>query len=276
MPFWPVGKDQPTGAGTSDTNDFFDSQVTNENPRARTHSDGTGVEYFEAQTVRQAAGLGCGDPVTVGGVTKGRSCWLVIVPRGTTEVDGSTVASDAGHLLDSSPLSQSNWDNRIFFPLDFLPVGQACPIGGSERRVIGHELVADALSSWQPALCAGGGALYSYTQLTDDVSCNQVLDGSSPGLGLVTNPIPPDQAPPDQPLVYAPVGLSGLTIAFNIEHQPPADAPAAAQRPAVYVDEAHAAAGGQTAHPVLPGCGGRLAGLLQERHARRRPLGQPR
>jgi hypothetical protein len=36
----------------------------------------------------------------------------------------------------------------------------------------------------------------------------------------MTNPIPPDQAPPDQPLVYAPVGLSGLAIAFNIEHQP--------------------------------------------------------
>jgi hypothetical protein len=219
VPFWAVGTPPPVGAGTADTNPYFDSQVTNEDPLARTHSDGTGVEYFEVQTVRQAAGLGCGDPVTAGG--KGRSCWLVIVPRGTAEVDGSIRAGDAGHLLDSSPLSQSNWDHRIVFPLDFLPVGQACPIGAPERRVIGHELVTDAVGSWQPALCAGGGALYSYTQLTDDVTRNQVIAGSSPGLALVTNPIPPEAAPPDHPLVYAPVGLSGLVIAFNIEHQPP-------------------------------------------------------
>jgi hypothetical protein len=70
-------------------------------------------------------------------------------------------------------------------------------------------------------LCTGGGALYSYTQLGDDVIRNQILAGSSPGLALVTNPIPPDAVPAGEPQVYAPVGLSGLAIAFNIEHQPP-------------------------------------------------------
>jgi hypothetical protein len=224
VPFWAVGRDKPTGPATSDRNDFFDSQITNEIPLARTHGDGTGQEFFEIQTLRQAAGLGCGDPVIAGGVSKGRSCWLVIVPRGTTEVDG-TIRDGVRQQLDSSPLSQSNWDNRIVFPLEFLPVVQACPVGAPERRVIGHELALDAVSSWQPVLCVGGGALYSYTQLGDDITRNQVLAGSSPGLGLVTNPIPPDQAPPNPPLVYAPIGLSGLAIAFNIEHQPPADAP---------------------------------------------------
>jgi hypothetical protein len=223
VPFWAAGKDPPP-VTSSDDNDFFDSQVTNEIPLARTHGDGTGLEYFEVETVRQAAGLGCGDPVPVGGVTKARSCWLVVVPRGSTEVDGSPrQATGAG--LQSSPLSQTNWDKRIFFPLDFLPVGQACPIGSPERRVIGNEVASDAVSSWQAVLCQNGGALYSYTQLSDDVSRSQVLDGSSPGLALITNPIPPDQAPPGRPLVYAPVGLSGLAIAFNIEHQPPVDAP---------------------------------------------------
>jgi hypothetical protein len=221
VPFWAVGKDQPVPATNSDTNDFFDSQITNEVSLARTHTDGTGVEYFEIQTVRQAAGLGCGDPAIAGGVTKGRSCWLVIVPRGSTEVDGSTRTDDANGRLQSSPLSASNWEHRIYFPLEFLPVGQACPIGSPERRIIGHELVVDAVTSWQPILCTGGGALYSYSQLPDDVARNLVLGGSSPGLALVTNPIPPDQAPPDHPLVYAPVGLSGLAIAFNVEHQPP-------------------------------------------------------
>ncbi|MGH3671719.1 MAG: hypothetical protein ACRDSH_13960, partial [Pseudonocardiaceae bacterium] len=220
VPFWAAGRDQPADVGSSDINEFFDSQVTNEIPLARTHGDGTGQEYFEIETVREAAGLGCGDPVTSGGSTAPRKCWLVVVPRGTTEVDGSTKTGNGTDRLDSSPLSMTNWDKRIVFPLEFQPVDQACPIGAPERRVIGHELAADAVSRWQPALCAGGGALFSYTQLTDDVARSQVLDGSSPGLALMTNPIAPDQVPADKPLVYAPVGLSGLAIAFNIEQQP--------------------------------------------------------
>jgi hypothetical protein len=222
VPFWPAGGDKPTAAVTSGRSDFFDSQITNEIPLARTHGDGTGQEFFEIQTVRQAAGLGCGELVATGGVSTARKCWLVVVPRGSTEVDGSPrsgTPSAVGGFLDSSPLSQSNWDNRIAIPLEFLPVGQACPIGAPERRMVGHELAVEAVSRWQPALCAGGGALYSYGQLTDDLARSQVSDGSSPGLAFITNPVAPAQAPPS-PLVYAPVGLSGLTIAFNIEHQP--------------------------------------------------------
>ncbi|HKR48691.1 MAG TPA: hypothetical protein VJT72_03755, partial [Pseudonocardiaceae bacterium] len=227
VPFWAVGRDQPVGSTNTNSSDFFDSQVTNEAPLVRSRGDGTGQEFFEVQTVREAAGLGCGALVSTGGTSTGRPCWLVIVPRGTTEVDGSTRSGEGRDRLDSSPLSQTNWDNRIVVPLDFRPVGQACPVGSPERRVIGHELAVEAVGRWQPALCAGGGALYSYAQLPDDVARNQVLDGSTPGLALTTNPIPPDQAPSDRPLVYAPVGLSGLAIAFNIEHQPDSLAPPA-------------------------------------------------
>jgi hypothetical protein len=222
VPFWPADRPQPTGSGTGNINDFFDSQVTNEIPLARTHGDGTGKEFFEVQTVTQAAGLGCGEPITTDGVTKGRSCWLVVVPRGNTEVDGTIRdGTNNSQQLQSSPLSESNWQNRIAIPLEFQPVGQRCPIGAPERPLIGHELAVDAVSSWQPALCAGGGSLFSYTQLPDDVARSQVPDGR---LALVTNPIPPDQVSADHPLIYAPVGLSGLAIAFNVEHQPPHDA----------------------------------------------------
>src|SRR5262249_28093699 len=208
VPFWAVGKDKPSGPATSNSNDFFDSQVTNEIPFARTHGDGSGEEFFEVETVRQAAGVGCGEPVSAGGATIGRGCWLVIVPRNNKEVNGSVLTGRNGFdsYLQSSPLSQSNWDNRIVVPLEFQPVGQACPIGAPERPVIGHELAVDAVRSWQPALCAGGGALYSYTQLSDDITRNQVLEGGSPGLALITTPIPPGQTPLGQPLVYAPIG----------------------------------------------------------------------
>ena len=148
VPFWAVGRPKPTGPATSDRSDFFDSQVTNEIPLARTHADGAGQELVEVETVRQAAGLGCGDPVTSGEVTAGRSCWLVIVARGNHEVDGSTrTAQSTSDYLASSPLSQSNWDNRIVVPLEFQPVGQACPIGAPERQVIGHELAVDAVAA---------------------------------------------------------------------------------------------------------------------------------
>ncbi|MGH3698331.1 MAG: hypothetical protein ACRDQY_02440 [Pseudonocardiaceae bacterium] len=232
VPFWPVGGPKPTGVATSNSNDFFDSQVTNELPLARTRFDGTGQEFFEVETTRQAAGLGCGEPVTTGATVTGRKCWLVVVPRGSTEVDGSprngTDNPSIGQLA-TSPLSQSNWDNRIVFPMEFVPVGQACPIGVPERRVVGHELATDEVGRWQPALCAGG-ASFNYTQLADDVARGQVLDGSSPGLALVTNPVPPDQAPSGRPLVYAPVGLSGLAIAFNIDHQVESLAPPEMQK----------------------------------------------
>jgi phosphate ABC transporter phosphate-binding protein len=222
--FWAVDRVRPTNAATSDLNDFFDAQLTNEIPLARTHSDGTGVESFEIQTARHSPGLGCGEPITRGGPPQGRSCWLVIVPRNSIEVDGTHHSGSGSDRLDSSPLSQSNWDNRIVFPLEFKPVSQSCPIGSPQRRLIGHELISDAVTSWQPALCTGGGPDFSYSQLTDDDARAHVLDGSSPDPALVTNPIPPDQAPPYRPLLYAPVGLSGLAIAFNIDHQPPADA----------------------------------------------------
>jgi hypothetical protein len=214
VPFWPVGAAKPADAAPTGTSQFFDRQTTNEIPLAQTNTDGTGQQFFEVQTSREAAGLGCGDPVSTGGATTGRKCWLVVVPRGNKEVDGTTRTT----FVDSSPLSQSNWDNRIVFPLTFQPVSQACPLS-QERRVLGNELAVEAVSRWQPALCAGGGAVYNYSQVPDDVARNLVEVGQSPGLALMTNPVPPDQAPPEHPLVYAPVALSGLAIAFNIERQ---------------------------------------------------------
>lgn len=223
VPFFAAGQEPPTGKAPDGQSEFYDSQITNEVPVARTRGDGTGELEFEVQTVREAAGLGCGEPVDVNGVTKGRSCWLVVVPRGVTEVDGTKVVDEAtssGGGLQTSPLSQTNWENRIAIPLEFRPVARACPLGAPERRLIGHELVVEAVSSWQPELCKGGGALYGFTQLSDDLSRSQLLEAADPGLTLMSRPVPPDQAPPNHPLVYAPVATSGLTFAFNVTKQP--------------------------------------------------------
>ncbi len=214
VPFWAAGEDKPTERNKFGTFESFDAQITNEIPVARTGGDGNGKIAFEVQTVLEAAGLGCGEVVTVDRVTKPRSCWLVIVPRGSTEVDG------VKRPLATSALSQSNWDNNIAIRLEFRPVDQACPLGAAERRLTGHELVVEAVSSWQPALCADGGAIYGFTQLSDDLSRSNLLETSDPGLSLMSGPVPPPELRPDRPLVYGPVAISGLVFAFNIVKQP--------------------------------------------------------
>ncbi len=198
-------------------NEFYDANTTNEIAFARTRGDGRGSERFEVLTVRESEGLGCGQPVTTGGVSKPRSCWLVIVPRGDTEVDGSVLASSGSENLNSSPLSQTNWDERLVVKLEFAPVGDVCPIGSAERRTYGVEDVSEAVLRWQPALCADGGAVYGFSRVADSVADRQ-LRSSEPGLAFVTKPF-------DRPLAngaritYAPVAISGLTLAFSLDRR---------------------------------------------------------
>jgi hypothetical protein len=69
---------------------------------------------------------------------------------------------------------------------------------------------------WQPKLCASGGTVYGFTQVPDGVARQTVLS-DNPGLAFLTDPVPPDQA--TRSLVYAPIALSGLSIAFITERQ---------------------------------------------------------
>ncbi|MEU8758668.1 hypothetical protein [Streptomyces sp. NPDC048659] len=211
-------------------NDFYDVTTSNEVPYARSGPDGTGEVWFETQTGVEAPGLGCGE-VRAGtsGATEGRSCWLVVVPRGRTEVDGSAYTAQPSGMLQSSPLSASNWAHRLVVPLRFEPTGSFCPIGASERGTLGHEPVAEAVARWQPALCQSGGrTIYGYAQVTDDTARAKLVSGS-PGLVFVGRPASANQIrtgalPVHQP-VYAPVALSGLTIGFFIESQAGYNAP---------------------------------------------------
>src|SRR5262249_31143525 len=52
------------------------------------------------------------------------------------------------------------------------------------------------------------------------------LVSPQPGMVFISLPVAPSQVPPDRPPVYAPVALSGLTIAFDIESQSSFSAPA--------------------------------------------------
>jgi hypothetical protein len=203
-------------------NPFYDEFETNEVPYGITRGDGKGFETFETLTFRESAGLGCADIKTTGpGTGSPRSCWLVAVPRGTTEVNGQPYTNNPAPLLLSSPLSATNWANRIAFPLDFSPIGQPCPIAAHQRLVGGVETSQEAVLRWQPALCSNGGAVYGYTKLADAIAEGPLTgSGSTRGLSFLNAPVDPASVPSDRSLVYAPIAVSGITIAAILEQSP--------------------------------------------------------
>ncbi|WP_327251546.1 hypothetical protein [Streptomyces sp. NBC_01244] len=239
-PFRTVGGDPVT---PGNWNEFYDVNSTNEVPYARTNARGAGEVWFETQTAVEAPGLGCGSPVNGSsvngssvngssangfsvngsrGAVTGRGCWLVIVPRGEKEVDGSPYTAQSSGQLQSSPLSPANWKQRIVVPLGFEPLGSYCPIGAEERGTIGSEMAAEAVTRWQPALCqTGGKAIYGYAQVPDETARVKLLSGT-PGLVFLGRPAPADLA---RRPVYAPVTLSGITIGFFVESQAGFQAP---------------------------------------------------
>ena len=205
---------------TGNKSEFFDRYTSNESNHNRTRADGTGEDFFEVQTGVESPGLGCGQS------RDGESplCWLVVVPRGDSEVDGTKRGITYTEGLDTSPLLASNWQHRVFFPLDFQSVGAACAITGSETPLLGTDRIIEAITRWQPSWCASDLGNFSYTVLSD-LEAREKLKTEQPGLSFVGFGVPEAEAP--RPLVYAPVALSGLTVSFNVESQSSTLAPEA-------------------------------------------------
>ncbi|WP_030939270.1 hypothetical protein [Streptomyces sp. NRRL S-646] len=228
VPFKPVSG--ATVTSNTQNNPYFNRNTTNEIDFARTGADGNGWENFEVQTANEAPHLGCGVPVTTNGVTRPRSCWLVIVPQGHLDLDGKPYA-DQSQVNAGSPVSSSNWKNRIAIPLQFNSVGSNCALGSDERPTTGSELAADAMTSWQAALCPSG-KVYGYTELGEpDTRARLINDGSS-GLAFTTRALGADAGTtaPSDTTVYAPTALSGTVIGFNIERRPKAGASEATRK----------------------------------------------
>lgn len=221
VPFHPVdhNPDVPDG----NTNQFYDANTTNEVARGVTYADGTGEAYFQVQTAREAPGLGCGaaidDVTTPYVVEKERhGCYLVIVPRSNNELPGIETSSAGGVL--TSPLSVTNWSQRLVITLSFQPIGASCPASTTEVPVYGTELVTDAVSSWQPTLCSTTSTAYSFTQVPDDLARSTTVsnDPSRSALGFVGGAVPADEVG-GASLTYAPVTISAIGLGFLIERQ---------------------------------------------------------
>ncbi|MGW2396517.1 hypothetical protein ACWCYY_08185 [Kitasatospora sp. NPDC001664] len=215
VPFRPSNGGPAESGGASQ---YYDAQTTNEVPFGPTRADGSGQIDFEMQTGMEAPGLGCGQtPAGAPADATPRRCWLVIVPRGEIEVNKEVPTGSSGKL-QTSPLSFTNWEKRLVVPLSFERVGLSCPIGSSERPTNGTEMAAEAMWRWQPVLCRQAGGIFSYTQIADHLARNQ-LNQDDPGLSYLGIPQAREEDRPGRTPYYAPVALSGLTFAFDIESQ---------------------------------------------------------
>jgi len=212
-------------------NPDYSFNTTNEVDFARTYSTpgggGEGTQLFQVDTGLEAPGLGCGqavEPAATGGDVIPQ-CWLVVVPRGMPAqenppgVDASTV--------ESSPLTPEAWNNRIAIPLDFQPVGSSCSLQANTDRIDGGELALGAVSSWQPALCATADApSFDYTETGDEAARENIISPSygSASMSVFSEPISSSETDSSNPVVYAPLTLSGVVVAFNIDRVPISDA----------------------------------------------------
>ncbi|GAA2038882.1 hypothetical protein GCM10009839_45730 [Catenulispora yoronensis] len=203
---------------TTSFTQLFDRQTTNEVAYAQSASDGTGQADFETETVQEAPHLGCGKTVMTDDKGHPYQCYLVIVPRGETEVDGHMYNDPTRpeKELVSSPLAAANWANHISVPISFMPQNDACPTGQKTYPIAGSEQMAEAMRLWAPEVCHLTSAQYNLIRLSDDQS-RALLANDDPGLSFVGRALNTDDTAPSGPVVYAPVALSGLTITYEID-----------------------------------------------------------
>lgn len=212
---------------------FYSSTTTNELPFIPVLPGALGAQArFVTQSAAAQPYLGCGDPDSAAG----ERCWLVIVPRGShsnTPASGQPCwNSDPSYGQPNpweqkgSPLSPqcSIWDDRIVVPLDFEDPFLSCPPGAKERRIVGTEFVSDALSSWQPRLCASGST-YSLTTTAGDSVRAQLISGQAP-FAAISAPITAESIGLEDPalldqvdLRYAPLMNTSLTIGYLAEQR---------------------------------------------------------
>ncbi|MFE9608676.1 hypothetical protein [Streptomyces sp. NPDC006012] len=205
-PFRPVsGKATRTALDTT----YFSSGDTNSVSWLPNDGSGSGETVFEMKSALEAEYLGCGARRSPSGAIE--PCWLVVVPRGEHEPDGT---SKTGTGVITSALSQSNWNQRIVFRLDFQPVTDTCDPDKPERVIMGSELATDAVTSWQSALCESGAGRFTYTQSGEPQARAAITapGASSAGLAMTVDPV--ESAAGTPPVVHAPVAVSGLTIGF--------------------------------------------------------------
>jgi hypothetical protein len=197
MPFNDI-EGHPQAGAYSD----FNADTTNEldNWQAPATASDTTTREFTVNTTVQDSNLGCG--VETGSPSAG-TCWLVVVP-----IDAESSNFDLGAVL-----SPSLWAQRLQVKLSFAAVPAFCTANDQQVIAVGSELLTNAMSSWVPAICAREKMNINFLPQDDSVA-RQDYEQDIDSLIFTTEPVN-DKAAGTRSL-YAPVGLSGVTIGLNL------------------------------------------------------------
>jgi hypothetical protein len=188
-------------------NQFFTPLNTNFLPWTGSDETGAGLAKFEIQTVMQSPGLGCGTPVVTGNVAVGQSCWLVFIPRATSD--------NAQPYITKSGLFWDSWQHNVAVKLDFKPVGVRCAIGSAEKQLSGSELIGGAIASWQPKLCEGAaGSAFVLSTGNEQDSLASLMTNPTAPLAFTSEPYASDV---ENKLLYAPIAMSGVVVSCAID-----------------------------------------------------------
>ncbi|MEZ0449012.1 hypothetical protein [Cellulomonas sp. ICMP 17802] len=191
---------------------------------AYTRLDGTGRTDFDVRTNVENESLGCSSTTP---------CSLVVIPiMGMSCVDanaecrrtgkaapGSSYDVSTGFDLAVSPAywwAPSNWRNRFVVPLTFQPPPAPCSALGQGAPVdfFGSELLSQASVQWAPAYCLDASRFtYRHNRMSESVAFSTMLRGS----GVAALVSDKQEAPPDVPVGYAPVAVTGFAIAYVLD-----------------------------------------------------------
>ena len=166
-----------------------------------TRADGTGSVTIQLFTKRESAALGCDSDA---------ACSIVVVPnygRGANDIGDTEDVMDAPWA----------WDRRTVVPMTFQPVDDACPIGNQSLGVEGSPIAADLLASWRARTCAlaGKSVALDYTAIGEPQTRLDVASQTTP-VGLTIDPLD-SAAAATAGVVYAPVSVTGLVVAFQVD-----------------------------------------------------------
>jgi hypothetical protein len=146
--------------------------------------------------------LGCG---VQAGQPSTSACWLVFVPS-----NGVDTGIGGEH---ADPLSPSAWAQRLQVKLSFAPIPAFCSPSDQQVSAPGSELLTSAVASWVPAICARDKIQVGNVVIPDSLAREDYEQGTD-SLIFTTQPV--DDKIGGTRSLYAPVGLSGVTIGLNV------------------------------------------------------------
>ena len=213
----------------------------------------------------EAPGLGCGQDIQprAGGTTTPQ-CWLVVVPEEHPDRREPGQRDQRAAAWSPRPLTPTGVGQPHRHPPAAStrsgPAARSTPTSASRSSAASWP--PRRWPAWQPALCSLPGTTPSATSRTVDDQARQNL--TNPPTARSACRCSPTRSPrrrpsPPNPVVYAPLTLSGVVVAFNIERDPVIEPDGNLQPQELALSGRpggaplpHPPAGGQAAHRVVP------------------------